>query len=272
MAEQSELTGQDPVEPARTPAGASAPSSGSTARSTPWLPAIARLLELPDLDRAFVAVRADASADLLPDDQRLEVVDAPAFADVVRGLPEVVDHPVLLMTAPVLLPADRASARPSTALADDTRVAAVSFLSNAAGHLSFPHRNRPTQYSLEGHDETTLTRLLRGSEPLLPGPDRGHRRGRDAGQPRLPGHDEGSLRVFAGIPEAAVIEMVMRAQRRGLRAVLDPATYVTRLWEGHHWRDTPMEDEPVHRRLVAAAPAGDVPARAEAPARTPRSS
>ena len=47
----------------------------------------------------------------------------------------------------------------------DARVAAVSFLSNAAGHLSFPHRNRPTQYSLEGHDETTLTRLLRARSP-----------------------------------------------------------------------------------------------------------
>ena len=33
----------------------------------------------------------------------------------------------------------------------------------------------------------------------------------------------------------------MRAERRGLRAVLDPATYVTRLWEGEHWGITAAE-------------------------------
>ncbi len=62
--------------------------------------------------------------------------------------------------------------------------------------------------------------------------------------------------VFAGSPEAAVVEMVMRAERRGLRAVLDPATYVTRLWEGEHWRRAPpLDDEAIRRRLAAAAPA-----------------
>ena len=74
------------------------------------------------------------------------------------------------MTAPVLLPA-MGLGTALDALAGDARVAAVSFLSNAAGHLSFPQKNRPTQYSLEGHDETTLTRLLRSSEPTrLPAP------------------------------------------------------------------------------------------------------
>ena len=247
--------GEDPVEPSSdSRPGAFSALLWVDGEMEPWLPAVARLLELPDLHRAFVAVRDDASAEMLPDDPRLEVIDATGFAHVVRGLPKVVDHSVLLMTAPVLLPLVGIGTA-TAAIADDIRVAAVSFLSNAAGHLSFPHRNRQTQYSLEGHDETSLTRLLRDSEPSLPPAPIAA----TAGGATLVSRDclvltKGASGVFAGSNEGAVTEMVMRAQRRGLRAVLDPATYVTRLWEGHHWRDTPLEDEPVHRRLVKLHP------------------
>ena len=85
----------------------------------------------------------------------------------------------------------------------------VSFLSNAAGHLSFPQQNEPTQYSLEGHDETTLTRLLRTSEPRLdPAPIAA-----PAGAATLVSRDclvmtKGPDDAFAGNPEAAVVEMV----------------------------------------------------------------
>ena len=121
----------------------------------------------------------------------------------------------------------------------------MSFLSNAAGHLSFPHQNRPTQYSLEGHDETTLTRLLRAHA------SRGSSRPRSPRPPAAPtliSRDclvmtQGRARTSPGDAEAAVVEMVMRAERRGLRAVLDPATYVTRIWEGAHWDESPMNDE-----------------------------
>ena len=220
----------------------------------PWLPAIARLLELPDLDRALLAIGETRSIDQLPDDPRIEVVGAPSFAEVVRDLPNVVSGPVLLMTAPVLLP-EMGLGSALDAMAGDARIAAVSFLSNAAGHLSFPHRNRGTQYAFEGHDETTLTRLLRSSEPvLLPAPIAA-----TAGGATLVSRDcvvltKGPSGVFTYSPESSVTEMVMRAQRRGLRAVLDPATYVTRIWEGHHWEDTPLEDEPIHRRIAQLHP------------------
>ena len=85
---------------------------------------------------------------------------------------------MLLMTSPVLVP-PMGLGTALDGLADDARVASVSFLSNAAGHLSFPQKNQPTQYSLEGHDETTLTRLLREQRAAArPGADRGSRRGR----------------------------------------------------------------------------------------------
>lgn len=220
----------------------------------PWLPAFARLLEQPDLDRLLVAVGATQSIDLLPDDDRLEVVAAPSFAELVRDLPKRVGGPALLMTAPVLLP-EVGLGTALDALDGDARVASVSFLSNAAGHLSFPHKNRPTKYALEGHDETTLTRLLRSSEPALdPAPIAA-----PAGGATLVSRDclvmtQGPSDRFAGDAEAAVVEMVMRAQRRGLRAVLDPATYVTRVWEGAHWDESPLDDDATVRVLAHSHP------------------
>jgi glycosyltransferase involved in cell wall biosynthesis len=219
-----------------------------------WLPAIARLLEAPDCERVLVAVGPTRSLDRLPGDDRLEIISAGSFADTVGSLPEAVRGPVLLMTSPVLVP-EAGLGTAIEAMDGDARVVSVSFLSNAAGHLSFPHKNKPTQYSLEGHDETTLTRLLRSTEPGLdPVPIAA-----PAGAATLVSRDclvmtRGPDDLFAGSPEAAVVEMVMRAQRRGLRAVLDPSTYVTRLWEGDHWGTPPMNDETVRSRLYSLHP------------------
>jgi glycosyltransferase involved in cell wall biosynthesis len=221
-----------------------------SAEVEPWLPAIARLLEAPDCERVLVAAGPTRSLDRLPDDDRLEIIAAGSFADTVGSLPEAVRGPVLLMTAPVLVPA-MGLGTALEALDGDARVVSVSFLSNAAGHLSFPQKNKPTQYSLGGHDETTLTRLLRDTEPRIePAPISA-----PAGAATLVSRDclvmtKGPDDTFAGIPEAAVAEMVMRAQRRGLRAVLDASSYVTRLWEGAHWGDSPLDTDNVRRLLV----------------------
>jgi glycosyltransferase involved in cell wall biosynthesis len=215
----------------------------------PWLPAIARLLEAPDCERVLVAAGPTRTLDRLPDDDRIEIIAAGSFASTVAGLPDRVSGPVLLMTAPVLVPA-MGLGTALDALHSDARIVSVSFLSNAADHLSFPQKNKQTQYSLEGHDETTLTRLLRSSDPVLdPTPISA-----PAGGATLISRDclimtKGPDDTFAGDPEAAVVEMVMRAERRGLRAVLDPGTYVTRLWEGDHWGAPPLKDEAVLRRL-----------------------
>lgn len=220
----------------------------------PWLPAIARLLELPELDKVIVAVAPNRPTDRLPDDERVEVVTSGSFAFAVGQLPETVAGPVLIMTSPVLVPAVGLGTA-LDALAGDARVVSVSFLSNAAGHLSFPHRNRGTQYSFEGHDETTLTRLLRSSDPQLdPAPIAA-----PAGGATLVSRDclvltKGPDDTFAGSPEAGVVDMVMRAERRGLRAVLDPSTYVTRLWEGAHWGDSPLDVDDIHKRLYSLHP------------------
>ncbi|HVF13180.1 MAG TPA: hypothetical protein VM942_01205, partial [Acidimicrobiales bacterium] len=49
----------------------------------------------------------------------------------------------------------------------DLSVATVSFLSNAAGPLSFPHRNHPIYHQVEGLDEHGITEALR-TPPVLP--------------------------------------------------------------------------------------------------------
>ena len=237
--------------PARTAGpGRSAPWSGSTAR---WRPG-SRPCPAPRAPRPPPRLRGGprrASAELLPDDRRLEVIDATGFAHVVKGLPKVVDHSVLLMTARVLLPLVGIGTA-TAAIADDIRVAAVSFLSNAAGHLSFPqpqpadavlpggarrdvadqvaarqrarfccrHRSRPPQ---EGRRSSAATAWCSRRVPPV-----------SSRLPRGRGHRDG---------DAGPAPWTARRAR--------PATYVTRLWEGHHWRDTPLEDEPVHRRLVS---------------------
>jgi glycosyltransferase involved in cell wall biosynthesis len=236
-------------------AGAFTALAWVSAELDPWLPAIGRLLELPELERVIVAVAPNRGTDRLPEDDRVEVVTSGSFAFTVRTLPETVGGPVLIMTSPVLVPSVGLGTA-LDALADDARVVSVSFLSNAADHLSFPQKNRPTQFSLEGHDETTLTRLLRSSEPRLdPTPI-----ATPGGAATLVSRDclvltNGPSETFAGSDEAAVIEMVMRAEGRGLRAVLDPSTYVTRLWEGAHWDEAPMDNPEIRRRLVALHPA-----------------
>ena len=111
---------------------------------------------------------ATRSLDLLPEDDRVEVVSAGSFAEHGRArCRRPCRGPVLLMTSPGAGARRWGWAPPSRRWTATPGSSSVSFLSNAAGHLSFPQTNRPTQYSLEGHDETTLTRLLRASEPRL---------------------------------------------------------------------------------------------------------
>ena len=220
----------------------------------PWLPTLARLLEAPDCARILVAAGPTRTLDRLPDDDRLELVPAGSFADTVASLPEAVSGPVLLMTSPVLVP-EVGLGTALEALAGDARVVSVSFLSNAAGHLSFPQKNRQTPFALEGHDETTLTRLLRSTDPVVePVPIAA-----PAGGATLVSRDcllmtKGPDDTFSGSPEAAVAEMVMRAQRRGLRAVLDPSTYLSRLWEGAHWGSPPLDEDNVRGMLLSLHP------------------
>ena len=72
--------------------------------------------------------------------------------------------PVLAVGDAVSLP-ENFLGRALQLMADDLRVATVSFLSNDAGFLSFPVRNEPTNQPPEGHDATSVSRRLRELGP-----------------------------------------------------------------------------------------------------------
>lgn len=112
---------------------------------------------------------------------------------------------------------------------DDVRVATVSFLSNDGDYLSTPHRNTPQLLVPSGMTEVTVTRSLR-SEPLLEG----------AVPIPVPAgvvvaisatavSSIGSVPGSAPTSEYAVLDLALRAVRRGLQNVLDPSTYVVRV-------------------------------------------
>jgi glycosyltransferase involved in cell wall biosynthesis len=52
-------------------------------------------------------------------------------------------------------------------ISQDMRVATVSFLTNDADYLSFPHRNTPITHQVENLDEVAITRRLRQRTPQL---------------------------------------------------------------------------------------------------------
>jgi glycosyltransferase involved in cell wall biosynthesis len=214
-----------------------------------WLPTLVRLLELPDIDEVVVVTDDPAFEQRLPQDPRVRTEPRRSFREVVRATAEATQKPVLVVTSPVLLPlVGLGSAR--RIMAADMRVASVSFLCNAAGHLSFPHPNKPNRFAFEGHDETSLTRRLRESDPRQrPVPIAA-----TAGPATLISRDGilltgGPDDEFAPEPEVAVAEMLLRAARRGMRIMLDPDTYVTRPWEDWHWGPELLAQPLVRRRL-----------------------
>jgi glycosyltransferase involved in cell wall biosynthesis len=214
-----------------------------------WLPTVVRLLELPDIEGVVVVTDDPAFESSLPSDSRVRTDHRLSFRDVAVDTARATQHPLLLVTSPVLLPlVGLGSSR--RIMAADMRVASVSFLCNAAGHLSFPHPNKPTRFAFEGHDETSLTRRLRESDPRqLPVPIAA-----TAGPATLVSRDAvlltgGPAAEFAPEPEIAVAEMLLRAARRGMRVMLDPDTYVTRPWEDWHWGPELLAQPPLRRRL-----------------------
>jgi glycosyltransferase involved in cell wall biosynthesis len=96
-----------------------------------------------------------------------ECVMAISPADLINQTWELHRLPVLAVSDAVSLP-DNFLGRALQLMADDLRVATVSFLSNDAGFLSFPVRNEPTPQPPEGNDPTSVSRRLRELGPHDP--------------------------------------------------------------------------------------------------------
>lgn len=116
-------------------------------------------------------------------------------------------------------------------VASDLRVATVSFLSNAAGLLSFPHRNHAAPRPVDGNDEVSVTRLLRQRSPeVMPAPIPVA-----AGAAVLiSAWGLSALGGMAGLPadfDRALVEFCLDARGRGFVDLLDASTFVTRPWD-----------------------------------------
>jgi glycosyltransferase involved in cell wall biosynthesis len=167
----------------------------------------------------------DEASSSLPVD---EVVEAQSLAEVINYVWKRGGDHILAVGDPVITPPaflDRAI----TAIRDDMRVATVSFLSNAAGHLSFPTRNAPSVRGIDGADEVVITRRLRSKAPesalapiAFPGGAivlvSSHALG-------VVGH---MTPTRSGSMDAMLEDFSLRLRRRGFVDLLDTGTYVTR--------------------------------------------
>ena len=92
---------------------------------------------------------------------------SPHAADLINQTWMLHRIPVLAIGDAVTLP-DNFLGRALQLIADDLRVATVSFLSNDAGFLSFPLKNTPVNQPPEGHDASSVSRRLRELGPHDP--------------------------------------------------------------------------------------------------------
>ncbi|QYA13660.1 glycosyltransferase [Rhizobium sp. AB2/73] len=115
-------------------------------------------------------------------------------------------------------------------MAQDPRIATISFLSNSAGYLSFPHRNTGTPFGVDGHNEETLTKLLRERKskhhglvplPIADGPGVLVSRSAWEVAGEIDDKETGNLSF-------ALAEFSLRANRRGFNSFLDPSTFITK--------------------------------------------
>ena len=198
-----------------------------------WNAAIATLLRIPKIRQIHVGFAAGFSADaiVIKDPRLILHSDLPLLelADLVF---DAAEDFLLFCTWP---------GQPSTEtfdvgleeMASDPRIASVSFLSNAAGAFSFPYRNSGTPFGVEGHNEVTLTRLLR------------EHRGKDARLTPVQVPD-GSMVLISrsawdvcgrlddygsGNLGLALTDLSIRAAQRGFNNYLDTSGYITMPWD-----------------------------------------
>jgi glycosyltransferase involved in cell wall biosynthesis len=189
-----------------------------------FLPTVVDLRRnLPGARIVLAALPAADASDY--DGTDVEVVRANTPAQVLNGLTP--EWALLVIGAPVLVPPTALDS--ARALIDgDARVATVSFWSNAAGQLSFPHWQTPSSHHLgNALDEAEVTSRLRDASPdlgVVPIP-------RAAGPAVLISAD--ALAIVGGfVPhdrvEITVADFSLRAQGHGLRNALDATTFLSR--------------------------------------------
>jgi glycosyltransferase involved in cell wall biosynthesis len=164
------------------------------------------------------------------------------LAEVVRQNSHEFSRHILLVTAPVIFP-PRAFDRSISALDENPRIASVSYLSNSAGPFSFPDRNRPRSAPIDGHDEISLTLLLRSE---LPPPMMVPVAAPFGAAILLSRFALGAVGGIENHPiysaDFKILAMAMSANRRGFLQVLDTGTFITRACDIENRKMHPLDD------------------------------
>jgi glycosyltransferase involved in cell wall biosynthesis len=223
-----------------------------TGRAAPWRATAQSLLRSGDVERLAVVSTPglDAQASVGDLDGVEVFEDALPFARVSK-LANDGGRDFLLCIEPVLI-APGALGRARHLVADDARIATVSFLANAAGYLSLPFRNQPTHHQIERYDEVSLNDRLRELDPVL-----GHvPLAVAAGALTLVAWPAfATVYSFVDPPDGdaalALAELSLRASSRGFTAALEASTFVSRPFDlGMPGRD-PLADPATRNWLHA---------------------
>ena len=199
-----------------------------------WLETLITLLKNTNALSIYIGMADEKFfVDLKIKDTRLVYICKGTVKELIDKAFENEADQYLFVSAPVVAPADALDIA-SYWMMRDPRIGTISFLSNSAGYLSFPHRNHSTPFGVDGHNHETLTKLLRtrSDDITLPAP--------------LPIAEGGAilvsrsaLAVSGGIDDRdtnslslGLAEFSLRAARRGFNNFLDASTFFACPWDG----------------------------------------
>ncbi len=221
-----------------------------------WTETVVSVLRLEGVREVYVASPdTEAPAKIGLNHQNLVFLEENSFNDAAAAVLRRGGDQYLFVVMPVVVSPD-ALALAIPLAADDPRIATISFLSNSAGYISFPHRNTPTPFGVDGHNHETLTRHLRTKGT------------KDGGLVPLPVSEGGAVLVNrsawevsgalddqqSGNGSFALAEFSLRAARRGFNSFLDPSTFVTRPWDGVGAYSSVLEDRDFRHQLHSMHP------------------
>ncbi|CAN7178047.1 glycosyltransferase [Pseudoxanthomonas sp. LjRoot143] len=216
-----------------------------------WIDCVRTCLSLEGAAGVHIATSApEAARKLYAELANVHVFEAWTLADAIARVDSIAPElgAVLIVDQPTSMPPDALS-NAAHKLAQDGRVATVSFLSNAAGYLSFPYRNTPVPYGIGGMDEAAVTERLRTLEPAstqVPIPMPAGSAILLALSPyRLCGTSSGS----GGGLKHEIAQFALRASRRGFSHLLDASTYLMVPWRHDHVPTELLDDEHGRHRL-----------------------
>jgi glycosyltransferase involved in cell wall biosynthesis len=194
-----------------------------------WNVTIASLLQNPKISEIHVGFTENQSPSaLIKRDPRVIVHDAISLVDLAKLVFERAGDFVLCCTWPGK-PSPETFDVAIECINNDPRIGTVSFISNAAGAFSFPYRNTGSPFGVEGHDEVTLTHLLR------------QRRQEGEGLTPIQVPDGAMVLVNTGMWDVcgeidcygtqnlalALADLAMRAAKRGFNSYLDTSGYIS---------------------------------------------